>query len=70
MGPEDHHDYGVIPQSCHRSAWASRELSPMLVVDFWRRAVKLPDREEKPEKLSISLWAQKGLEGIPELDSW
>ena len=32
----------------------------MFVVDFLRLTVKLPDREEKPEKLSISLWAQKG----------
>jgi hypothetical protein len=42
----------------------------MFVIDFWRWTVKLPDREEKHEKLSISLWAQKGLKGIPELDSW
>ena len=42
----------------------------MFVIDFWRWTVKLLDREEKPEKLSISLWAQNGLKGIPELDSW
>ena len=42
----------------------------MIVVAFLRPTVKLPDREEKPEKLSVSLWAQKGLKGIPELDSW
>ena len=42
----------------------------MFVADFLRWIVKLPDREEKPEKLSISLWAQKGLKVIPELDSW
>ena len=37
---------------------------------FLRSAVKLQTAKRKLEKLSISLWAQKGLKGIPELDSW
>ena len=43
MGPEGHHDYGVIPYSSHRSVWRSREVTDHAGSKFSSRTMKLSD---------------------------